>query len=584
MAPRYQQPVAPHLPANPPESVTRLAQIEQGGGGGGGGQGPPGPKGDPGLSAYEIALGNGFEGDEEAWLASLVGPQGPEGPQGPKGDKGDPGDPGFDPEELAAVALSGDYDDLDNKPTLGSAAAAATTDFAPASHSHSSSGITDWNEAVDDRVAALLKAGTGIGLSYNDAAGELTISATGGGGGGADGGSAFVVVAASDTPSIIKDRADYVCDGTADEAEINTALATGADVILAPGQYTVSSPIIMEVWGQALRGTSYGRFNTTYGSGTPPKGGVRIVGASNFTGAAIIAAQNSEDSYTLGHITISDISISGWHISGGTVDGILARCHASTLHDLDIRDMSGDGIRFLPNEAPNPDWSNYETRVYSVWVDNCAGDGIQLGTDMYVTTSIFSNCARGIHSVGASNQITNVQVYSNTNNIVHGGFGSARTKYIGCKIEHSKQHAVIISGGTSIQFIGCHWSANCEQANNTYDSVYATGSGTYYCQFIGCNFTVSDSPTNKPRYSINMGTVGQGIMVVGCSFNSTPHVTGPINISGSSLTNATIMANSGYNGQQYSNGTPINVGRVVSESTYAGLSPDSNTVYFVVPD
>lgn len=42
-------------------------------------------KGEDGRSAYQIAVDYGFEGDEEEWLASLVGP---EGPQGPKGDNG----------------------------------------------------------------------------------------------------------------------------------------------------------------------------------------------------------------------------------------------------------------------------------------------------------------------------------------------------------------------------------------------------------------------------------------------------------------------------------------------------------------
>ena len=35
-----------------------------------------------GYSAYEVAVINGFEGTEEEWLASLVGPQGPQGPDG----------------------------------------------------------------------------------------------------------------------------------------------------------------------------------------------------------------------------------------------------------------------------------------------------------------------------------------------------------------------------------------------------------------------------------------------------------------------------------------------------------------------
>jgi hypothetical protein len=38
-------------------------------------------------------------------------------------------------------------------------------------------------EDVDDRVAALLVAGTNITLTYNDGAGSLTIDAAGGGGG-----------------------------------------------------------------------------------------------------------------------------------------------------------------------------------------------------------------------------------------------------------------------------------------------------------------------------------------------------------------------------------------------------------------
>lgn len=49
-------------------------------------QGAPGADGAPGaagLSAYEVALTNGFVGTEAEWLASLVGPEGPAGSGGP---------------------------------------------------------------------------------------------------------------------------------------------------------------------------------------------------------------------------------------------------------------------------------------------------------------------------------------------------------------------------------------------------------------------------------------------------------------------------------------------------------------------
>ncbi|WP_052659177.1 hypothetical protein [Pseudomonas sp. LFM046] len=48
----------------------------------------------------------------------------------------------------------------------------------------SASTISDFSEAVDDRVAALLVQGSNITLTYDDAAGTLTIAAAGGGSGG----------------------------------------------------------------------------------------------------------------------------------------------------------------------------------------------------------------------------------------------------------------------------------------------------------------------------------------------------------------------------------------------------------------
>ena len=59
-----------------------------------------GLRGPKGKSAYQIAVENGFIGNESEWLESLhgapgqpgvAGPQGPQGEQGPKGEKGDTG-------------------------------------------------------------------------------------------------------------------------------------------------------------------------------------------------------------------------------------------------------------------------------------------------------------------------------------------------------------------------------------------------------------------------------------------------------------------------------------------------------------
>lgn len=69
-----------------------------------GADGQPGKQGADGLSAYQIAVDNGFTGTEAEWLASLKGEAGPQGPKGntgstgatgPKGDKGDKGEKGM---------------------------------------------------------------------------------------------------------------------------------------------------------------------------------------------------------------------------------------------------------------------------------------------------------------------------------------------------------------------------------------------------------------------------------------------------------------------------------------------------------
>lgn len=59
-----------------------------------GGTGGTGPTGATGSSAYEVAVAEGFVGDEAAWLASLVGPTGPTGATGATGATGGTGPTG----------------------------------------------------------------------------------------------------------------------------------------------------------------------------------------------------------------------------------------------------------------------------------------------------------------------------------------------------------------------------------------------------------------------------------------------------------------------------------------------------------
>ena len=77
-----------------------------------GAQGPAGANGTDGLSAYEIAVANGYVGTEAQWLTSLEGPQGLQGPAGNDG-------------ALNAWSLSGNAGTSDNVNFIG------TTDDTP---------------------------------------------------------------------------------------------------------------------------------------------------------------------------------------------------------------------------------------------------------------------------------------------------------------------------------------------------------------------------------------------------------------------------------------------------------------------
>ena len=127
------------------------AKGEKGDIGATGAKGEKGDKGDPGAagaagkdgaagkSAYQIAVANGFDGTEQAWLASLKGEKGDKGDTGAagakgekgntgatgaKGEKGDKGDPGKDGTDVDLTPYAKKTDLTESLPKDGTAVAA----------------------------------------------------------------------------------------------------------------------------------------------------------------------------------------------------------------------------------------------------------------------------------------------------------------------------------------------------------------------------------------------------------------------------------------------------------------------------
>ena len=84
-----------------------------------------GTVGEPGKSAYEVAVEEGYTGTVTEWLASLVGPAGEQGLQGEPGAKGDTGEPG--PQGIEGPKGDpGDQGPEGPQPPLGAAGAGPT--------------------------------------------------------------------------------------------------------------------------------------------------------------------------------------------------------------------------------------------------------------------------------------------------------------------------------------------------------------------------------------------------------------------------------------------------------------------------
>jgi hypothetical protein len=72
----------------------------------------------------------------------------------------------IDTSGLSTVASSGSYADLKNLPSS----------FTPSTHTHGSSSITDFTEAVQDVVGAALVGGTGVTVTYDDTANTISVA------------------------------------------------------------------------------------------------------------------------------------------------------------------------------------------------------------------------------------------------------------------------------------------------------------------------------------------------------------------------------------------------------------------------
>lgn len=201
---------------------------------------------------------------------------------------------------------------------LDPALAAALVARASHTGTQLASTISDFSEAVDDRVSGLLVAGSNITLTYNDGANTLTIASVGG---GAWGGITGTLSAQTDLQAALDAKVDLSGD-TMTGPLVTAAPGVDAGLLLTPGASDPSSPVDGDVWRRTsdmrarIGATSY-----TFAF---------LNGTSTFTGKKTFAASTSGGAIlNVAHGTAPTTPVDGdvWT----TTSGVFAQVNGATV-------------------------------------------------------------------------------------------------------------------------------------------------------------------------------------------------------------------------------------------------------------
>ena len=200
------------------------------------------------------------------------------------------------------------------------------------------------------------KGDTGVGTK-GDTGSTGSTGTTGAKGDTGIGNESFTV-AANDAPAAIKARADYICDGTDDDVQIQQAIdalpSTGGKVKLSSGTFTIGATVIMDNY-QRLEGS----------------GKSTIVKAKNSLNADMFYTQTATFNR---YIEITNFTIDGNRSNNTSGRGIYLHAPRNCkIHGMWIKETDEEAIR-LSGISGTLGWYNWVTENE---IDSC-DDGIKV--------------------------------------------------------------------------------------------------------------------------------------------------------------------------------------------------------------
>jgi hypothetical protein len=283
-------------------------------------------------------------------------------------------------------------------------------------------------------------------------------------------------VAASNASARDISRADYVCDGTADEVQINAALQTYKNIVLSRGQFDIADEIVIDADNMTITGQGN---STVLRQGN----GSDLLAVISITGAGTVQYQVRKlhiEGNTANNTFGNGINVNTpWVNASVTVED--SNDPNGVFEDIYINDTSNNGFAVTASS------DSRVMHLKRVRVRNAEGNGFYMPAPS-CTDSILDDCI--------------------AENIQLNGFyvGCLNTHFINCKsfwcgLAGGHDHGFNITGYNN-------YFENCE-AQDCYDSGFysdgSTGDATYHTQYNTLVNCIGDSNGQSGSASYSCG-------------------------------------------------------------------------------
>jgi len=338
-------------------------------------------------------------------------------------------------------------------------------------------------------------------------------------------GGAKLMVAASNAPTTIKNRADYVCDGTADDVQIQAALDAGSSVELSKGDFTLAASLVMST------------DDKIEGQGT----------ATNITLATNV---NDHVIKTAGTDLVYFVTLKHFRITGNKANqsttghkGIyMNMAHSWSLEDVHIKETKDNGIQ-INGDATHIALNN---RLFKCRIEDTGTQGLFINA--YAPNNHFvgnivggTDDWYGIECANDENIFEDNHIHStaNTGILVSG----TNNLFSGNIVESSGNHGWDITGNHN-RFV------NCVGFNNTNDGFNVASD---YNSFTNCRaFDRQGVKTQDYGFDIQSGADNNTF--VSCVALTSDHTTGGIRDSGA---NNQFLSNENYTSNHMTGGLSL---------------------------